>query len=65
MDEPLTLCFLHCVGQTGNGEQQFNQRPSLAPPHICDGQIVALGLARRMKTAAEAVNEGGHCFVFQ
>lgn len=56
MDEPQTLCHLHCVGQTGNGEQQFNQGDLLV-------QCASLGPAGQLKTAAE-VADGLSCLFF-
>lgn len=68
MDDPLTLCLLHCVGQAGNEEQQrqrvaIQSEAFLALPCICVHQIAALHLVSKMMIAAEALNEGG-LFVF-
>lgn len=62
MDDPLTACLLHCVGQTGSEEQQqqrvaIQSEAFLALPCICVHQIAALHLACKMMIGAEALNK--------
>lgn len=74
MDDPLTLCLLHLVGQTGNEERQWQQvaiqsEAFLALPCICVHQIAVLHLNCKMTIAAEALREeeekeeGALCFL--